>query len=138
MTESVKFPLWFSILSWLLILSNIFVFGLFSLIHPELPWPDLGKTDAAFPIQFFAIRHVAFGVVLLHGTLRKNPVVLKTLYHVFLIIAILDVALLAIKGYYIPVLVNLIGEVSLPISLLISTCLFIIPMAIAARYLRKL
>ena len=137
MAESIKFPLWFTILTWILIISNLFIFGIFSMVHPELPWPDLGNTDAAFPIQFFAVRHVAFGVVLLHGMLKKNPVVLKALYHIFLIIAILDVALLAVNGYYIPVLVKFIGEVSLPVTLLISTGLFIIPMGIVVRYLRK-
>ena len=137
MSESIKFPMWFTILTWVLVISNLFIFGIFSIVHPELPFPDLGATDAAFPIQFFAIRHVAFGVVLLHAILKKNIEVLRALYTVFLIIAILDVALLAIYGYYIPVLVKFVGELSLPATLLISTCLFIIPMALTVRFLRK-
>ncbi len=137
MSDSVKFPMWFTILTWVLVISNLFIFGIFSVIHPDLPFPDLGKTDAAFPIQFFAIRHVAFGVVLLHAILKKNVEVLKALYHVFLVIAILDVALLAINGYYVPVLVKFVGELSLPVTLLISSCMFILPMALTVRYLRK-
>ncbi len=137
MSDSVKFPLWFTILTWVLVISNLFIFGIFSIIHPDLAFPDLGKTDAAFPIQFFAIRHVAFGVVLLHGILKKNVEVLRALYTVFLIIAILDVALLAIYGYYVPVLVKFVGELSLPVTLLISSCMFILPMALTVRYLRK-
>ena len=137
MSDSVKFPMWFIILTWVLVLSNLFVFGIFSIIHPDLPFPDLGATEAAFPIQFFAIRHVAFGVVLLHATLKKNVEVLRALYTVFLIIAILDVALLAIYGYYVPVLVKFIGELSLPLTLLISSCMFILPMTLTIRFLRK-
>ena len=137
MKDQTKFPLWFTILTWALVLSNLLVFGLFSLVHPELPWPDLGNTEAAFPIQFFAIRHLAFGVVLLHAMIRKNKEVLKALYHIFLIISVLDVALLAFNGYYIPAMVNLIGEVSTLVTVLIGAGLFIIPMSIAVRYLRK-
>ena len=137
MSDSVKFPMWFTILTWVLVISNLFIFGIFSVIHPDLPFPDLGKTEAAFPVQFFAIRHIAFGVVLLHSILKKNIEVLKAMYHVFLIIAILDVALLAIYGYYVPVLVKFVGELSLPATLLVSSCLFILPMALTARYLRK-
>ncbi len=137
MSDSLKFPIWFTVLTWVLVISNLLIFGIFSIIHPDLPFPDLGNTDAAFPIQFFAIRHVAFGVVLLHAILKKNVEVLKALYHVFLVIAILDVALLAINGYYVPVLVKFVGELSLPVTLLISSCMFILPMALTVRYLRK-
>jgi len=138
MSNSIKFPVWFTILTWVLILSNLFIFGIFSIIHPDLAFPDLGTTNAAFPIQFFAIRHVAFGVVLLHAIFKKNKEVLKAMYTVFLIIAILDVALLGFYGYYIPVLVKFVGELPLAITLLISTSLFIVPMALTLRYLRKL
>ena len=137
MSDSVKFPMWFTILTWVLVISNLFIFGVFSIVHPELPFPDLGKTDAAFPIQFFAIRHVAFGVVLLHAIFKKDVGVLRALYTIFLIIAILDVALLAIYGYYVPVLVKFVGELPLLVTLLISSCLFILPMALTVRYLRK-
>ena len=81
--SEVKFPLWFTILTIVLIISNLLVFGLFSILHPELPWPDLGKTDAAFPIQFFAVRHIAFGIVLLHGLIKKKTIVLTACFHMF-------------------------------------------------------
>ena len=138
MSDSMKFPKWFTILTWALVISNLFVFGIFSIIHPDLPFPDMGKTEAAFPIQFFAIRHVAFGVVLLHAIIKKRVEVLKALYHLFLIIAILDVALIAIHGYYVPVLVKFLGEFSLPVTLLISSSLFILPMFLTVRYLRNI
>lgn len=138
MDNTTKFPLWFTILTIVLIVSNFFIFGLFSLIHPELPWPDLGKTEAAFPIQFFAIRHIAFAVPLLHGLIRKEVTVLKTCYTIFLIIAVLDVAMLAVNGYYIPVLVKFVGDLPLAATLLISTTAFIIPMAVSLRFLSKL
>jgi len=137
MSGEIKFPLWFTILTWVLVVSNLLVFGIFSILHPNLPWPNIGNTAAAFPIQFFAIRHVAFGLILLHGILKKNAEVLKALYHIFLIIAILDVVLIAMNGYYVPVLVKFVGELPLTITLLISSCLFILPMAVAVRFLRK-
>lgn len=137
MSDEIKFPLWFTILTWVLVVFNLLVFGIFSILHPDFPWPNIGNKAAAFPIQFFAIRHVAFGLVLLHGILKKNAEVLKALYHIFLIIAILDVVLIAMNGYYVPVLVKFVGELPLSITLLISSCLFILPMAVAVRYLRK-
>ena len=101
MKNTINLPVWFKLLTWLLIISNLLVFGLFTIIHPEFPWPDLNNSGAAFPIQFFGIRHVAFGIILLHGMLKKNIEVLKASYILFLIISVLDVLLLAIYGYYI-------------------------------------
>ena len=136
MSDKTKFPLWFIILTILLIISNLFIFGIFSLIHPELPWPDLAAT-AAFPIQFFAVRHIAFSIPLLHGLITKNVTVLRTLYTVFIIIAILDFALLAMNGYYVPVLYKFVGEISFLGTLAISLFAFVIPMGIALNYLRN-
>lgn len=133
----MKFPLWFTILTIVLVISNFFIFGWFSLIHPELPWPELGKTEAAFPIQFFAVRHIAFAVPLLYGLIKKNVTILATCYSIFLVIAILDVALLAVHGYYVPVLVKFVGELSLPVTLAISISMFIVPMGLALRYLKS-
>ena len=104
MTQSTKFPLWFSILTTILVVTNLFVFGLFSLVHPDLPWPELGGTGADAPIRFFAARHIAFGVVLLHGLVRREPAVLRTCYTIFFLLALIDFGLLAGFGYSIPVL----------------------------------
>ena len=137
MTKEIKFPLWFTVLTVLLILSNFLAFGLFSLIHPELPWPGLGKTEAAFPIEFFAIRHIAFAIPLFHGLVKKNVTILITCYTIFMVVAILDISLLAIKGYYVPMLVRLTGELSLIPTLLISIFAFLVPMFFALRYLKS-
>ncbi|MGB0850081.1 MAG: hypothetical protein ACPGTP_02445 [Bacteroidia bacterium] len=137
MSKSIKFPKWFTILTIVLIISNLLVFGLFTLLHPELAWPDLGLGEAKFPIQFFAARHMAFGVILLHGLIKKKPEVLAACYHMFLIISVLDVALLATNDYYIPLLVRVVGETSSLVSAALATVMFIIPMALSIKHLRS-
>lgn len=137
MSAQIKLPVWFTVLTWILVITNLFIFGIFSIVHPELPFPDMGEGEAAFPIQFFAIRHVAFGTVLLFAILKKNIEVLKAMYQIFFVIAVLDVALLAAFGYYVPVLVKFVGELSLPATFMISTCLFILPMGFTAWYLQR-
>lgn len=130
MSSPPKFPRWFTLLTAVLVISNLFVFGIASLINPSLPWPDLGEA-ARFPIQFFAVRHIAFAFPLLYGLLSSDVKVLITCYSIFLIVAIIDVALLAIYGYYIPI----IGELPFAATLGISISCFILPMGIALKHL---
>ena len=98
-----KFPVWFTALTTLFFISNLFVFGIASLVNPSLPFPDVGQT-AAFPIQFFAIRHIAFAFPLLYGLVRRDVKILTVMYSIFIVMSALDIALLAIYGYYIPIL----------------------------------
>ncbi len=135
MENKAVFPLWFNIVTVFVILSNLLVFGLFSLLHPDLPWPDVALTAAA-PIQFFAARHIAFAVPLAHGFITKNVTVLRAMYTLFFVLALLDFGLLAFGGHYIPVLYKFTGELSLGSNLLISLSLFIVPMGLSLRYLR--
>ncbi len=130
-----KLATWFVGLTALLILSNVVLFGLMSIFRPDLPWPSLGGGEADFPIQFFAVRHLAFGIVLIRALVSKDLIMLKTLYHLFLLISIFDIALLAWKGYYIPLLVNLVGETSALVSALIALGIFLVPMGLGLKYI---
>ncbi len=131
-----RLPRWFSALTGALVVMNLFVFGLFSMIHPSLPWPDLGP-EAAFPIQFFAARHVAFGVVLLHGLKSRDLTILRACYTIFFVIAVLDLGMLAAHGYYIPVLSRLLGELSTAPTVALSLGLFVLPMGLCLAWLRR-
>lgn len=134
MTEP-KLPLWLTSLTAILILFNLFVFGLLTLFFPTVTWPDAGET-ALFPIQFFAIRHIAFSIPLLHGLLKKDTKILTTMYTIFFVIAILDVGLVLVNGYYIPLVVRLTGELPRSATFGLAALLFIVPMGLTLRYLR--
>jgi hypothetical protein len=121
------------ILSWVLFISNLLIFGLATLINPSFAFPDSGGTAADFPIQFFAIRHIAFAVPLLHGIIRRNVTILKTMYTIFLVMSVLDVAVLLLNGYYIPI----IGELPFLATAVLAVGGFIVPMSLALIYLRR-
>ena len=131
-----EMSVWFKVLTILLILSNVVVFGALSIVDPELPWPDRGD-GAAFPIQFFAVRHLAFGIVLFWAFWKKEWITLRALYSLFLIISILDIALLFWKGYYIPLLVHLVRETSPIVSAGLAAVLFLIPMSVSLWYVNR-
>jgi len=133
--KKTKLPLWLTALTTVLIVSNLLIFGLMTLLLPTLTWPDAGET-AVFPIQFFAIRHIAFSIPLLHGLLKKDTKILTTLFTIFFVIAILDVGLVLVNGYYIPFVVNLTGELPRLATFVLTSLLFIVPMGFALRYLR--
>lgn len=103
MTNSVKFARWFSILTAFLFISNLFIFGMAALFNPNLAFPDAGER-AAFPIQFFAVRHIAFAFPLLYGLVRRDVKVLVVMYSIFIILSGIDILLLGIYDYNIPVL----------------------------------
>ena len=131
MTKEVTFPTWFTVLTVLLFISNLFIFGLGALLDPSLAFPE-SDSSAHFPIQFFAVRHIAFSIPLFHGLIKKNPTILRAMYSMFLIISILDVSLLLINDYYIP----FIGDLSLPVTVGLATFAFFLPMAIGVRHLK--
>lgn len=129
--SSVTFPLWFTVLTVVLIISNLFVFGITTLLYPTLAFME-SDSSAAFPIQFFAVRHIAFSIPLLHGLITKNPTILRALYSVFIIISVLDISLLIINDYYIP----FIGNFPIPVKATLAIGAFFVPMAIGLRHLR--
>ena len=131
MTRPSAFPLWFSILTLILVVSNFFIFGIFSVLHPTLPFKELGEGAGAFPVQFFAIRHIAFAGPLAYGLAKRNTTVLTTMYVIFLTMAILDVSLIVAMGYFIPI----IGELSLPATLAIAIPAFILPTSLGLYHL---
>ena len=82
MTKEITFPTWFTVLTVLLFISNLFIFGLGTLLDPSLAFPE-SDSSAHFPIQFFAVRHIAFSIPLFHGLIKKNPMVFTgNVYHV--------------------------------------------------------
>lgn len=130
-------PGWFMALTALLVLMNGLVFGVFTMVHPELAWPEQAAI-AASPIQFFAARHIAFGVVLLHGLLRRDLAVLRTCYTIFFILAVLDFGLLAANpDSFVPVLYTLVGELPRAATLGLSLGLFVLPMGACVAWLRR-
>ena len=129
--NQVTFPLWFTALTGLLVISNLFIFGIITLLDPGTAFIEADQ-NAHFPIQFFAVRHIAFSIPLLHGLVTRNPTVLRAMYSIFLIISVLDISLLIINGYYIP----FIGELSLPATVALAGSAFFLPMALGLRHLR--
>ena len=121
MTATKPFPAWFTILTALLVVSSFLIFGWLSLLEPTIPFKELGEGDGAFPVQFFAIRHIAFSVPLAYGLWKRETTVLTAMYAMFLIIAVLDVSVLVVEDYFIPI----IGDLSLPLTLLLAVPGFI-------------
>lgn len=131
-------PRWLVALTVVVVLLNLLPFGVFSMVHPELPWPVLGEGEARFPIQFFAARHIAFGVVLLHGLIGRDLTVLRTCYTLFFVLAVLDFGLLAThEGYSVPVAQTLFGPLPRPATLALSLGLFVVPMGACMAWLRR-
>ena len=130
------FPIWFTVLTSLFFISNLFVFGLATFFNPSFAFPDAGEA-AAFPIQFFSIRHIAFSVPLLVGLIRKDVKILTVMYAIFAIMSVLDIAVLGIYDYDIPALVNIpaIADLSALGSVTLGIVLFWIPLGAALYYL---
>ena len=128
-------PMWLTVLTAVLVVFNLFIFGLMTLLFPTITWPDAGET-AVFPIQFFAIRHIAFSIPLLHGLLKKDTKILTTMYTIFFVMAVLDVTLVLVNGYYIPLVVQFTGELTPLVTFGLGAMLFIVPMGLTLRYLR--
>ena len=103
MTNSNKLPMWLVVLTAFLFISNLFVFGGAALFNPDLAFPNAGQ-GAVFPIQFFAVRHIAFAFPLLYGLIRQDRKVLIVMYSIFLVMSGIDIILLGIYGYNIPIL----------------------------------
>jgi len=138
MTKSIKFPLWFTLITSLFFVSNLFVFGLATLLNPSFAFPSAGKA-AAFPIQFFAVRHIAMSVPLLHGLIRRDVKTLKVMYTIFVVMSVLDILLLGIYDYPIPVFGQLSFIDALPASgsVAVGIVLFLLPIFLALRQLRS-
>lgn len=103
MTKTTNLPVWLLVLTAFFVISNLFIFGGIALFSPFTAFPGAGE-GAIFPIQFFAIRHIAFAFPLAYGLIRRDRTVLITMYTIFLIMSGLDIILLGIYGYNIPIL----------------------------------
>ena len=136
MTNSVKFPVWFTVLTAFLVVSNLFIFGGTALFNPSLAFPNAGD-GATFPIQFFAIRHIAFAFPLLYGLVRKDVKVLTVMYSIFIIMSGLDIVLLGIYGYNIPILglIPTIGQLATIGKVLVGIFGLFAPVGIGLWYL---
>lgn len=136
MSNSIKFPMWFTVLTVLFFISNLFIFGGAALFNPGFVFPDAGET-AVFPIQFFAVRHIAFSVPLLYGLIRKDVKILTVMYSIFIIMSVLDIALLGLYDYYIPVLglIPAIDQLPLAGKLVLAIGAFLAPVGAGLWYL---
>lgn len=134
MTEEKPLPTWLLVLSGVLVVFNFFIFGWMTLLAPLVTWPDAGA-GGVFPAQFFAIRHIAFALPLFRGLIKRDAKLLTTMYHIFLVIAVLDVALILVNGYYIPLVVQVLGETTRLTGALLAAVMFILPMGYTVRYL---
>lgn len=131
MTNPQKFPLWFTAITALYFVTNLAIFGIATLVSPGFAFPDMAGTPAEFPIQFFAVRHIAFAFPLLFGLIRRNVTVLTTMYSIFIVMAVLDVSLLILNGYYIPV----IGDLPTAAKIIVALGGFITPVSLCLWYL---
>lgn len=136
MTNSIKFPAWFSLLTTFLFISNLFIFGGAALFNPDFAFPNAGE-GAIFPIQFFAVRHIAFAFPLLYGLIRRDVKILTVMYSIFIIMSGIDIALLGIYGYDIPVLglVPAIGQLPTAGKVIFGICSLFLPVGIGLWYL---
>ena len=138
MKDTPKFPLWFTILTALLVVSNLIVYGLITLFQPNFAFPNAGEL-AVFPIQFFAARHIAFAFPLLYGLVRRDPKTLRVMYGTFIIMSVLDLSILGFNGYTIPVLgqIAFIDQFPTIIKVALGSVIFLLPMGFGFRHLRS-
>jgi hypothetical protein len=132
-TQAKEIPIWVNAIGAGYFLGGFFIFGWLTLFYPTMTFPVEGNA-AAFPIQFFAVRHIAIAVPLFHGLLAQDPKILRVCFTIFLVMAVLDVILLLIYGYYIP----LIGPLPMPQTIGLSILGFIVPNVLVLRKLRSL
>ena len=137
MTNPIRFPLWFTLLTALLFVSNLFIFGLATMLFPNLTFPDAGES-AVFPIQFFAVRHIAFAFPLLYGLVQRDVKVLTVLYSIFIIMSVLDLSLLGIYDYPIPILalIPFIEQLNTLGKVVVGMAAFLLPISLGLNHLR--
>ena len=132
MNNSKSLPMWLLAICWIFFVSNLFVFGLIPFFNPAFafPFPEETSVAGAFPIRFFAIRHIAFAVPLLHGTITQDVRILRAVFTMFLVMTVLDIAVVVLNPtYYIPVIE---GFVDFPGwgTLLFGLAFFILPVSL--------
>lgn len=125
-------PLWLRLLTWMVVLSNLLVFGIHTFIDPGSVFPDL-DASGEYPARFFAIRHIAFSLPLLHGLLTRDRKILGAMYRIFLVIALLDVGSVLYFGWPYPI----VGPLPLLTNAVLGSVVFIIPMAAVVIYLSR-
>ncbi|MEM7126841.1 MAG: hypothetical protein AAF702_10975 [Chloroflexota bacterium] len=136
MTNSLRFPVWLTVLTTFLFISNLFVFGGAALFNPALAFPNAGE-GAVFPIQFFAVRHIAFAFPLFYGLIQRDVKVLTVMFSIFIVMSGIDIVLLAVYGYNIPILglIPAIGQLSTFGKVLVGIGGLFLPVGIGLWYL---
>lgn len=133
MTDSeAPLPGWLLAMSWMVFFGTLFIFGITVFLIPLDAFSEGGE-GAEFPARFMAIRHMAFALPLLHGILKKDRTVLRTMYLIFLVMSVLDVVTLFAYDYYIP----FVGPDALSrwTTGVLALVMFSIPMAVAVSVL---
>ena len=125
MTEKMTVPTWLNVITVLVIVSNLGLFGIFTYLAPGVTYDGINQAGE-FPVRFFAIRHLALSAPLIHG--------LVTMFRIFLLMSVLDVITLAVYDYQIPFLPDL----ALGVRVVIAALLFTAPMVIVVRYLNRI
>ena len=138
MKKTIEFPSWFTALTGMFFVTNLFVFGGLTPFSPHTAFPGSGD-GAIFPIQFFAARHIAMAIPLLHGLIRKDVTILKTMYTIFIVMSIIDIALLGIYGYNIPIigLIPFVGNLPTVGRVILGILMFWVPIGASLRFLRS-
>lgn len=125
-------PAWLKVITWMVVLSNLIVFGIHTFVDPGSVFPDL-DVSGEYPARFFAIRHIAFSLPLLHALLTRDGKLLGAMYRIFLVIALLDVGSVLYYGWPYPI----VGQLSTLGSLAFGSAVFILPMATVVAYLSR-
>ena len=133
MTEKMTVPTWLNVITVLVIVSNLGLFGIFTYLAPGVTYDGINQAGE-FPVRFFAIRHLALSAPLIHGLVTKNKTILATMFRIFLLMSVLDVITLAVYDYQIPFLPDL----ALGVRVVIAALLFTAPMVIVVRYLNRI
>ena len=132
MNEKINLPTWLTALTVAVFTMNLGIFGLFTFFSPESTYEGINAAGE-YPVRFFAIRHIAFAVVLLHGLVTKNRTILRAMYTIFLIMSVLDVVTLGVYDYALP----FVPELATGVRVLVGALFFTVPMALAVRHLSR-
>lgn len=132
MQRQGSLPLWLTVLTAMVVLSNFVVFGLHAFFFPNSVFPGLNDAGA-YPVKFFAIRHIAFSLPLLHGLITKDRKILSAMYRIFMVIAWLDVGSVLYHGWSYP----FIGPMPVAVNVAIGLGMFIVPMTFATWWLAR-
>jgi len=129
-------PTWLMALSVVILLGQLTVFGVFTIVHPELPFPGLSD-DAAHPIRFMAARHLAMAAVLMHALLARDIDLLRAMFTMFFTLAVVDLGLTVAYDTWVPLAVRVVGDLGRLGNAAVVLVGFVLPMGGTMVWLRR-